>query len=603
MQDDTEVATVDGKPTAGPADSAETKATRDSMTKVQAERYKVLSRLGKGGMGEVMAVRDDVVGREVALKRIRRTDPSDRLIARFLREATVQGRLEHPSIVPLYDLGRDASGLPFFTMKKLAGTTLAKVFAGDRRDFSLQRLLRAFIDVCLAIEFAHVRGVIHRDLKPDNIVLGEYGEVSVLDWGVAKVIGEPDGEFADVHSGSHDGDSNTPSLATMPGTVVGTPGYMSPEQVRGDADIDGRADVYALGCLLFEILAGSMLHPTGKAGMASATAGIDARPSARAPERSIPPELDELCVQATAVDPAARIQSARELGDRVQRYLDGDRDVAARQKLAAEHLARANAAFAAGDDHRSVAMREAASALALDPKLAPAAELLGRLMLEPPRTTPPEVEKEILEADIVTMRENARAGIRYYVMFLAFMPFLWFIAPQGSPWVAALSAMTTINVLISWWGANTHPLGKEWVIAISNTITLAVVAKMYTPFLIAPGLAAMSLMAIVFTPTRSMLTTAAAMCIMSVIAVLGPWTLELTGTLPSTMTVRKDGILLSAVALSGEYPMASLAAGALFVVALLLAAVGISSNMRERERAAKRALHLQAWQLRQLVPR
>ena len=152
MQDDhTEVAPVDGKPTVGPAaETAETKATRDSMTKVQAERYKVLSRLGKGGMGEVMAVRDDVVGREVALKRIRRTDPSDRLIARFLREATVQGRLEHPSIVPLYDIGRDASGLPFFTMKKLAGTTLAKVFGGDRRDFSLQRLLRAFVDVCLA---------------------------------------------------------------------------------------------------------------------------------------------------------------------------------------------------------------------------------------------------------------------------------------------------------------------------------------------------------------------------------------------------------------------------------------------------------------------
>ena len=601
MQDDhTEVATVDGKPTAGPAEGSETKAARDSMTKVQAERYKVLSRLGQGGMGEVMAVRDEVVGREVALKRIRRIDPSDRLIARFLREATVQGRLEHPSIVPLYDIGRDASGLPYFTMKKLAGTTLAKVFAGDRRDFPVQRLLRAFVDVCLAIEFAHVRGVIHRDLKPDNIVLGEYGEVSVLDWGVAKVIGEPDGEFADVHSGSHDGDSPT---ATVPGTVVGTPGYMSPEQVRGAADIDGRADVYSLGCLLFEILAGSMLHPTGKPGMASATAGVDARPSVRAPERTIPPELDELCVLSTAIDPDDRIPSARELGDRVQRYLDGDRDVAARQKLAAEHLARANAAFAAGDDHRSLAMREAASALALDPKLAPAAELLGRLMLEPPRTTPPEVEKEILEADISTMRENARAGIRYYVMFLAFMPFLWFIAPQGSPWVAALSAMTTINVLISWWGANTHPLGKEWVIAISNTITLAVVAKMYTPFLIAPGLAAMSLMAIVFTPTRSSLTTAAAMLIMSVIAVLGPWTLELVGALPSTMSVDKDGILLSAVALSGEYPMASLVAGALFVVALLLAAVGISSNMRERERAAKRALHLQAWQLRQLVPR
>ena len=599
MRDDTEVATVDGKPTVD-AIEEETKATRASMTRVQAERYKVLSRLGKGGMGEVMAVRDDLVGREVALKRIRRTDPSDRLIARFLREAMVQGRLEHPSIVPLYDIGRDAAGLPYFTMKKLSGTTLAKVFASDRRDFPVQRLLRAFADICLAIEFAHVRGVIHRDLKPDNIVLGEYGEVSVLDWGVAKVIGEPDGEFADVHSGSADGESPT---ATVPGTVVGTPGYMAPEQVRGAADIDGRADVYSLGCLLFEILAGSMLHPTGKAGMASATAGIDARPSVRAPDRVIPPELDELCVKATAIDPEERLQSARELGDRVQRYLDGDRDVAARQKLAAEHLARANAAFAAGDEQRTVAMREAASALALDPKLAPAAELLGRLMLEPPRTTPPEVERELFEQDVATIRENARAGIRYYVMFLSFMPFLWFIAPPNSPWVLALSGMTTVNVLISWWGSRTFPIGKEWIIAVSNSITLAVVAHMYTPYLIAPGLAAMSIMAIVFTPTRNRLTTATGMFVMSVLAVLGPWGLELAGVLPTTMSVSKDGLLLSAVALSGEYQKLTLAMGALFVVALMLAAVGISSNMRERERVAKRALHLQAWQLRQLVPR
>src|SRR5665647_157036 len=119
--------------------------------------------------------------------------------------------------------------------------------------------------------------------------------VYVLDWGVAKVMGESDAEFADVSSGSSEDNDH----ATLPGTAVGTPGFMSPEQVRGDADVDARADVYALGCLLFQILTRSMLHPSGKAGMMSAETGIDAWPSLRAPTLGIAPELDELCVEAT----------------------------------------------------------------------------------------------------------------------------------------------------------------------------------------------------------------------------------------------------------------------------------------------------------------
>jgi len=149
-------------------------------TEVSDDRYRVLKRLGKGGMGEVMAVRDSAIGREIALKRIRKADPSDAMVQRFLREATIQARLDHPAIVPVYDIGRDDQGVPFFTMKKLAGTTLVNLL-DDHKNYPLQRLLRAFADVCLAIEFAHVRGIIHRDLKPDNIVLGEFGEVYVID--------------------------------------------------------------------------------------------------------------------------------------------------------------------------------------------------------------------------------------------------------------------------------------------------------------------------------------------------------------------------------------------------------------------------------------
>ncbi len=589
--DDTELATIDGRPTAAGGDPS----ARESVKRVSTDRYRVINRLGKGGMGEVMLVRDGNIGRDVALKRIRKADPSERVIDRFLREASIQGRLEHPAIVPLYDLGRDQAGQPFFTMKKLTGTTLSKLLGKTVGvDVTVQRLLRAFVEVCLAVEFAHVRGIVHRDLKPDNIVLGDFGEVYVLDWGVAKVIGEAD-EFADVASGSSE---DNEALATLPGMQVGTPGYMAPEQVRGDVDLDARADVYALGCMLFEILTRTMLHPTGKLGLASALSGVDAKPSERAPNRSIAPELDELCVEATYVDREQRMQTARELGDRVQQYLDGDRDLVARQKLARDHLTRGQTAFA-GED-RSLAMREAGSALALDPTLTAAAELVGRLMLEPPKTTPPEVEAAILDDDVQTMQGNARVGIYAYIAFFAFMPMVWWIAPQGSPWVLAISMLILVNMAICYWGSRTNPIGKEGIIAISNALLLAITAHMYTPFLIAPGLAAMSAMAIMFTPTRSKLTSMAGMVGIPALAVLGPFLLERFGVLPLTTTVDHRGILLDAVAVAGD-ENATLAVAAIYVFGLIAAAAGMASGMRSRERAAKRILHLQSWQLRQLV--
>src|SRR5262249_16629733 len=158
----------------------------------------------------------------------------------------------------------------------------------------------------------------------------------------------------------------------------------SPEQVRGQT-ADGRADVYALGCILFEILAGRPLHPRSIAALAFTLAGTDARPSLAAPDRDIPPELDAACVAATALDREHRIQSARSLGDVVQRFLDGDRDLSLRRELAQRELAAARRELADGSPtHRAEAFRAAARSLALDPHGREAAELLGRLMLEAP---------------------------------------------------------------------------------------------------------------------------------------------------------------------------------------------------------------------------
>src|SRR5580693_3901671 len=224
-------------------------------------RYSLGDKLGEGGMGVVHACRDRRIGRDVALKMVRAEHAArGDLVARFLREACVQGQLEHPAIVPVYDLGRDPEGNVYFTMKRVRGATFEQIFAALRdddeyalRQFSRRKLLTAFASICQALHFAHARGVIHRDLKPGNVMLGDFGEVYLLDWGLAKL--QSGMEPPALATGTAAGGGRSVHGATM-----GTPGYMPPEQVRGEP-VDARSDVYALGALLFELLALEPLHP------------------------------------------------------------------------------------------------------------------------------------------------------------------------------------------------------------------------------------------------------------------------------------------------------------------------------------------------------
>ena len=255
----------------------------------------------------------------------------------------------------------EAAAVERFDAIQLARSTRAVPRDADTaRRFPRRRLLTAFVSVCRAIDYAHARGVVHRDLKPSNIMLGEFGEVHVLDWGIAKVRSsaeiEPAGAAPEELSLGDTVEAATPAHAgtgpTAHGALLGTPGFMSPEQARGEIDrVDARSDVFALGAVLFEILTLSpMIRGVSAMGRVQATARLelDRSPAARAPAGEVPPELDVACVLATMPDPKDRTRSAGELAEAVDRYLDGDRDVALRRSLDSKKVTAADfdAAFA-----------------------------------------------------------------------------------------------------------------------------------------------------------------------------------------------------------------------------------------------------------------
>jgi serine/threonine-protein kinase len=569
---------------------------RPAATPLQmdASRYKLGDLLGQGGMGEVLSARDERIGREVAVKRIRSNDPGAEELARFVREALVQGRLEHPAVVPVHDLGVDREGRPFFVMKRLAGTvmsdTLKTAEAGDPA--TRRRLLHAFADVCLAVEFAHTRGIVHRDLKPSNIMLGDFGEVYVLDWGIARTVRDEE-----VEARPSQADLQLSTGETRAGTILGTPAYMAPEQLLGER-VGAPADVYALGCILFEIIAGVPLHRERRT-LASASEPVDARPSRRRPET--PPELDAICEHATHVDPAKRVASARALGDAVQAYLDGDRDVALRRQLALEHIAEAQAVLARGDDeaNRRTAMRAAGRALALDPTAGEAADLVTHLMLRPPKETPVEVEQTVARIDTEMARAQGRLSALTLVGYLGFIPFLLWTGVRDATIVIAFVAVVVglgmqVLLLTRRDQLTSAPI---YVNACINAILIGLICRMVGPFIIAPTLAATTLMAYAAHPRLGRITVIAAILAAGVVI---PWGLELAGVLESTYRF-VDGTIVLRSPVIAFHAVPVQFAFALLLVALLAVVAVLSRMMAQRQHEANRRIELQAWHLRQLV--
>ena len=218
----------------------------------------------EGGIGQVWLARDKQINREVAIKTLRpELLKHGRVRSRFLQEAQITGQLEHPGIVPIYELiAAPQSGSPFYSMRFVRGRTLVQASrdhhlkrqAGEEEPLGLVSLLSAFVAVCNTVAYAHSRGVVHRDLKGENVLLGDFGEVFVLDWGVAKVLGAREEGASTGMEGRY---LTADAGRTVQGDVVGTPAYMAPEQAEGRLDlVDSRTDIYGLGAILYEILTG-----------------------------------------------------------------------------------------------------------------------------------------------------------------------------------------------------------------------------------------------------------------------------------------------------------------------------------------------------------
>jgi eukaryotic-like serine/threonine-protein kinase len=290
---------------------------RSGLPHIESNRYVIKEEIGRGGMGAVYLAIDTVLDREVAIK-VPNDVANAGLERRLQAEERVLASLEHPGIVPIHDAGRLADGRLFYVMKRVRGRTLRE-HLGELPD-TIERLC-VFERICEPVAFAHAHGVIHRDLKPENVMIGEFGEVMVMDWGVAKRLGS-DAEPLIDGPGPADGH------ATDPGTIVGTRGFMPPEQARGGLDpVDRRADVFGLGAVLFLLLTGE-----SPPAAADAAAAIAAR-------RDIPRPLRAICARALVAEPAGRYPSVAALAADVARYR-ADRAVEAHRENLLERARR-----------------------------------------------------------------------------------------------------------------------------------------------------------------------------------------------------------------------------------------------------------------------
>jgi serine/threonine protein kinase len=570
-------------------------------------RFQPRAELGAGGMGVVRLAYDRLIGRHVALKTMRRELAAHAVSrARFVRELRVQGQLEHPCIVPVYDAGLSEDGVPYFAMRRVRGLTLAEVLSGLAEGdaaiaerFGLRKLLRAFVTVCDAVHYAHSRGVVHRDLKPHNVMLGDFGEVYVLDWGIAQLscTGEVDASL---------------SLAIEGGAPIGTPGYIPPEGVRVRVDVfDPKTDVYALGAVLFEVLTLTRLWDGDDAPsiVAAQLAGGSVSPRERAPLRDVPRELDEACARALAPRPSGRTASVRELAQAIERFLDGAEDAERKRALAVERgaasLSAAQKATSASTQPaeataaRSEAMQRGLEALALDPAQPAAREALARL-LELPKELPPEARAEAhAQADLARL-EGARLAMRAFVSWVAVLPLAVAVGVRSWALVGGALAFAFASIALTYWIVRQGTVSPRAFRALlaSVAVLVALQCAWLGPFVLLPASAAMStaLFALYSRPDER-----ASILVAGSASVVLPYAAEWVGLAPPSHSFGPQGLVLLPRAF--ELPPVLTTVGLLyttlcyvFIPAVLL------FRLRDALRTAEDRVFLHAWHLRHALP-
>ncbi len=558
-------------------------------------RYTERALLGQGGMGKVMLAHDARVGRDVAVKQLhgdRELAPEEK--ARFLREARVQGQLEHPSIVPVYDIDQRSDGTTFFTMRRVLGRTLHAILEDLRAcepvavaRYTQRELLTAFATICLTVDYAHSRGVIHRDLKPANVMLGDFGEVYVLDWGLARVLDEDakaKGEMSE--------------RLSMTGELLGTPLYMAPEQMA-DPAVGIEADVFSLGAILFEILTLQRLRDPR-----SIYAPPDARPSVRAPDRDVAPELETICVRATDPDPKGRYISPRALQEAIARFLEGDRDREQRTLLAAQHAERAHAALARAqsdaeyESQRGVALRELARAVALDPGNSDYVDTLATALAMPPRTLPPEVQKELRHETDRIVKSGAIHSVWGMLSWFAFLPVLFAIGiidGGGLAWMAGAALLGLVFSIV----AATQKVVSRWIqiaIIVATLAAACIVSRLYGPLILMPSLLISYAITVQAHPWRTFRRIG---LVAGIVSMVLPVLLEVIGVLPSSYSFVGGRMLVEpqviALPETGTVGLLAVANVAMLVVPCLFIA-----KLRGDLSIAQTRQLVQTWQFRRL---
>ena len=575
------------------------------------DRYRGRGVLGEGGMGEVRLYEDVHIGREVAMK-VLLPELADSPVKRhrFLREARIQAQLDHPCVVPVHEIGETRGGVPYFTMKRVRGHTLSSIVQRRRRghqrtlaEFGAKRLLHAFTQVCLAVDYAHSLGVIHRDLKPANIMVGDFGEVYVLDWGIARVLEADDGGSLDTRE--------IVDLQTLSGSLLGTPGYLAPEQIRSAEDLDGRADVFALGAILFELLTSEPLIPEAEAHvmLTETLHALDARARYGALENGpeLPHFLLEVIGLATAPNREDRIETARELHDAVQSFLDGDqwdegrRAAAARHAAAAERASQRAAEGEADASHaHSEAMRRAGMAVALDPDSEDARRTLVGLVARPPAKLPPEAQNA-LDARRDRLR---RAGLK----LLALGRYSWLLSAPLWVWVGfesiTLVLLITAAALsagaLQSWAALQQPVPMRILrfTGVVQILSIIPVGLVLGPYFLLPVIVVASVPAVVLNLDgigRRYVVAAA------FVAIGAPAALEWLGHFPATYSVVDSAVQVT----SPVFAFDEVSLRVFMLVSCLLAtlvSVRMVGGIQDRLNKADEALYKQRWLLQQLLP-